>query len=136
VDLEKAYDSLPHPAISLTLKYYGASPEVLNLIKNYTKTHKPPCAQDTETQNRSPSTKESNNGDPLSPLLWNLFINPVVEQLLTADSAYTTTHGEKIGNTMFMDNITILSSSAQNLVSSFTLFQGFCDYHHLQISPS
>jgi hypothetical protein len=136
VDLEKAYDSLPHLAITTTLQYYGTMPELQNLIsKLYTGAHATVSTRYGNTE-PLPINKGVKQGDPLSPLLWNLFINPIVGQLLSKESVLTTTHGEKIGNTAFIDNITILSNTGPGLVKSFSLFQDFCNYHNLQISLS
>jgi len=76
LDLEKAYDSLPHVAIPMTLKHYGlnkaASYLIAKLYRNTTATvntlHGP-----TEP---FPIQRGVKQGNPLSPLLWNLFINP------------------------------------------------------------
>lgn len=46
-------------------------------------------------------------GDLLSPLLWYLFINPIVDHLLV-DPALKTKVGERIGATAFVDDVVIL----------------------------
>ncbi len=134
IDLEKAYDSLPHKAITSTLGYYGASPGLKKLIaKLYCRARAMVCMRYGATKSFTVN-KGVKQGDPLSPLLWNLFINPIVEHLLTANTAHATKFGEQVGSTVFADDIMILASSKEKMTGAFNMFNDFCSYHQLRIS--
>jgi hypothetical protein len=72
-------------------------------------------------------------GDPLSPLLFNLFINPIVEQLHQSTSGYHLESGERVGAVAFTDDITITSRTAQGMADLWSTLNKFCTDSGLQI---
>jgi hypothetical protein len=79
LDLEKTYDSLPHNTIPFTLSYYSLNKKATRLISK--------LSTNTSTKyglsdpfDRKCQVKQ---GDLLSPLIWNLFTNPLAHWLLS-----------------------------------------------------
>ncbi|MHB1873156.1 MAG: reverse transcriptase domain-containing protein [Steroidobacteraceae bacterium] len=136
LDFEKAYDSLPHDAIPLTLKFYGLSEEAVQLImKLYSNTIATVSTRygPTKPFHISRGVKQ---GDPLSPLLWNLFINPLAYWLHDNRNGYRISKGPFIGGLLFADDTTAISSSKEGLSALYKGIEEFCLFHHLRINPS
>jgi hypothetical protein len=91
------------------------------------------CTQYGKTKSLA-INKGVKQGDLLSLLLWNLFINPVVEHLLTANLAHSTKFSEKVRSTAFADDIVLLASTVEKMMEAFEAFHDFCAYHQLCIN--
>jgi len=95
VDLTGAFDSVPHSLIPLTLEKYGVSEKIVTLLNNlYT-------------------TKGTHQGDPGSPLIFNMMLDPILG---------------------FADDIVLVSDSQREITEMWDTFTTFC--YHAGRNPS
>ena len=89
IDLKKAYDTINHDALFYKLQQKNFSKNLLNLLDNiYSKTECTVKINGALT-NFYPCKKGQRQGDPLSPLLFNLFINDVLQSKKLAKQTNT-----------------------------------------------
>ena len=108
VDFQKAFDSVWHEALFRKLENKGINGQFLNVIKNiYQQTQ---CAVKINGKSTKYFAYEKGvqQGNPLSPLLFNLFINDIFEELRN-DSQITLDDQNMIHALMYADDLIIMA---------------------------
>ena len=125
LDLRKAYDSVWIEGLFQKLKQYKVPLSLLNLL-NLT-------LNDTQCINRIGNaygtTYTRSNGLPQgaisSPLLFNLFINDLIQQLLVTNITVLRETNIRLNNLFFADDIALLARSASELNQLITVCESF-----------
>ena len=112
LDLKKAYDSVPIYNILSKIKCFGISGKCYKFIKNLYLTSKANVRLNMKYSDTFEIQKGVRQGCPLSPILFNLFINDVFKGCEK--------YGVKIGDTLccgglFADDIVLCAPSEKNL---------------------
>ncbi len=76
-DLTKAYDSVSHKALHMTLEHLNFPTNFINLVDNMIKGSYTRCLVNGFLTERIPLNRGVKQGDPLSPLLFNIAIEPL-----------------------------------------------------------
>ena len=119
IDFQKAFDSVWHDGLFRKLENKGINGNFLNLIKNIYKSTKCAVKINQSTTNYFKYEKGVQQGNPLSPLLFNLFINDIFETLKNDPSTMITLNEEKYFNTlMYADDLILMSTSKKGLQKS------------------
>ena len=134
IDLEKAYDSVPHEALLLKLELFGLRGKAFSWIKA--------CYQDARISSKMPDGRLSSSrpyargvrqGDPLSPYLFNIFINdaitPAMRELgVPIRGTEALNHGtpERVCALMFADDIVFVAESIENVETLLAHFERWC----------
>ena len=135
IDFRKAYDSVCHKALFHKLANLNISDNFIEVLKNiYSKTT---CAVKVG-HNRTKFvnyTKGVRQGCPLSPLLFNTFINDLAETLedKSADS-FTLPNGFSLNCLMYADDIVIFSKTANGLQTLLNEVQVYCDSWNMNLN--
>ena len=128
VDFKKAYDSVWHKGLFHKLDSLGINGTFSDLIKDmYSKTL---CSVKIEN-NRTRYfnyTKGVRQGCPLSPLLFNIFINELAGKLCdTSSSPITLPNGTELNCLIYADDIVILSRSPDGLQHKLDNLKSYCN---------
>lgn len=155
LDLRKAYDSVPHEALFAKMESYGFSGKTMGLIRALYRrgpvTMTEPCGNrlwlDTDTGLRQ--------GCPLSPVLFNIFINdffkderfdgvavPGMASILpsrffSSTSPSPVQDGGRVRGAFFADDGVILAASREALVQNvIPAVVDWCNFNYAEPSPT
>lgn len=118
IDLTKAFDSVTPAALLKTLQHYNFPENTIELVREIYSNNKSnlftPIGKATEEIAMESGVKQ---GCALSPFLWVIYINPVLEHLRNQNSAFKTGNLE-VSHITFMDDINIISESLPGLLKA------------------
>ena len=109
IELNKAYDSVPHEACLKKIEDFGIRGRALTWISKLYENPSIGCRTPDGTTPPRPYRRGLKQGDPLSPILFNIFINDIIDQHL--ESLGIEVNGQKICALMFADDIAFISDS-------------------------
>ena len=133
IDLRKAYDSINHKALFHKLRKYNINGNFLSLIQNlYQKTK---CAVKVNGRRTDffQYSKGVRQGCPLSPLLFNLFINGIVK-CLNKNNPKPLKLNQNISCLLYADDLVIFSSSKEGLQKSLDAAANYFSKWNLDIN--
>ncbi|XP_076397793.1 uncharacterized protein LOC143266086 [Megachile rotundata] len=110
LDISKAFDTVPHAIIISGLKRRGVSEKICELVKDmYTN-----CTTEIKTNDKNNKIlikleRGVKQGDPLSPLLFNLSIEALLEYIENSSQGISVSENEKVATLAFVDDIGIIS---------------------------
>ena len=135
VDFKKAYDSVWHKGLFYKINNIGIFGKSLDLIKDiYNKTK---CAVkiNNSTTNYFNYTKGVRQGCPLSPILFNLYINDIFDIMNNdIESNIFLKDGEKINMLMYADDLILLSESKEGLQKQINKLNNYCKQWKLDVN--
>ena len=73
-------------------------------------------------------------GDNLSPLLFNLFINDIIDQFNTTDCSPPSLIESKVGSLLYADDLVIMSTSIEGLQISMQKLHNYCTKWKLNVN--
>ncbi len=136
VDFQKAFDRVWHNALFYKLKTMGVSDKFYAIIKSmYSQTEMAVRVGSTLTS-MFPSNIGIRQGDILSPLLFNLFINELPLKLQASDINAPVLVNRSVPCLLYADDLILLSLSKSGLQASLNLLSRFCDEWGLDINVS
>ena len=133
VDFQKAFDSVWHDALFRKLENKGINGPFLNLIKNiYQQTE---CAVKINGKSTKYFSYEKGvqQGNPLSPILFNLFINDIFEEIYN-DSEITLDEQNNINALMYADDLIIMATSPEKLQESLDKLSQYCQKWKMNVN--
>jgi hypothetical protein len=135
VDFRKAFDSIWHDALFLKLQRLGISGPFYDVIKNmYQKVTATVKGPNGELSNTFAIKRGVKQGDILSPLLFNLFINDVIPLFEENDSTPLKLIEQTVGCLLYADDLVILSSSPEGLQKSLNKLHSYCSKWKLEVN--
>ena len=133
VDFQKAFDSVWHEALFRKLENLGINGNFLQIIKNiYNNTE---CAVKINGRGTKyfKYKKGVQQGNPLSPLLFNLFINDIFKAV--KNDARVTLDGQNYFNAlMYADDLIIIATSPEELQRSLDGLSEYCEKWKLNVN--
>lgn len=136
MDLEGAYENVSIKALFNLLLAYNFPQRLVNLLYSMYQDNKVSILTSFGPTQHINVTKGVRQGDPLSPLLFNLFINPVVERIHTEELGYELESGRQISILAFADDLVGISSSLSNLAVIWTIINKWCQDLQMNIKAS
>nr|CAI5864990.1 unnamed protein product [Callosobruchus analis] len=113
LDISKAFDTVPHDALVPALRRLGVAPYIADYVKN--------AYQDCKTvipSNDDPIQiglkRGVKQGDPLSPLLWNAVVDPLLTYLDPRENKGIALGGRKVSVLAFADDLILLSDTVED----------------------
>ena len=135
VDFRKAFDSVWHNGLFQKLEKLNIVGNFLSVLKNmYSQTL---CFVKIDKMMTQffPYTKGVRQGCPLSPLLFNIYLNDLVPNLALSNSfPLGLPNGSSISCMMYADDLILLSRSEKGLQSMLDKLQEFCESWELSIN--
>ena len=135
IDIRKAFDSVEKWGIKKTLKYYRFPKEFIRMIIELYGEN----LLDVITAHGMTEKFEVGNGvrqgDPLSPIIFMLWINPFLEYIEDMDVGYKIKK-EKVPGLAFADDIILNGSNREELERIYEALLMFCEYYGIKINQS
>lgn len=135
VDFARAFDSVSHEHFLCVLRGMQVDPHVVELIRGSYQD----CVTRVEIGDRQ--TPEINmrvgvkQGDPMSPLLFNLAMDPLIHGLERLGKGLSVS-GTKVTTLAFADDLVLVSDSWQGMAHNLGILEAFCDKTGLKVKPS
>uniref|UniRef100_UPI003D81C635 R2 retrotransposon protein n=1 Tax=Platysternon megacephalum TaxID=55544 RepID=UPI003D81C635 len=132
VDIAKAFDSVSHDHIMWVLQERGLDQHIVNIIEDsYKKIH---TRMEVGTERTPPIEIKVGvkQGDPMSPLLFNLAIDPLITALEKANTGFS--YGKnKITSLAFADDLVMLSDTWEGMNKNIQILETFCNLSGLKV---
>ena len=134
VDLEKAFDSVWRKGLLYKVKKLGIEGNMLDIIKSiYDNTTYSIIINDKLTPRYS-STKGIKQGDTLSTLLFNIYINDLPAHISKGIKDSVTIEDTSLNSLMFADDLVLISNSNTDLQRSIDNLSTYCKKWDLKIN--
>ena len=134
VDFQKAFDSVWHEGLFRKLENLGINGNFLNLIRDIYKQTKCAVKINNKTTQFFDYNKGVLQGNPLSPTLFNIFINEIFKAVRNRDSMLTLDDTNFFNALMYADDLILLSTTEGGLQSSLNALHEFCRTWKLNIN--
>ena len=136
VDFEKAFDTVDHSLLWYKLYMTNCSSKIINMIKNIYKEVKVTVRVNNKMSDFFESTIGVKQGEPLSPLLFLLFINDMVNDVSvnTADTVFI--QGIPIQLLLFADDTVLFSKSQVSLQNQIDKLEIYCKKWKLKVNAT
>ena len=136
VDFKKAFDSVWHEGLFYKMNKIGIGGKTLELIKDiYRKTK---CAVKSKNSITSffDYTKGVRQGCPLSPILFNIYVNDLFEFMNNDNDSdiFLQESEHKVNILMYADDLIILSETKEGLQKQIDKLAKYCSKWRLQIN--
>ena len=116
VDFKKAFDSVWHIGLFQKMETLGLHGKLLSLIKNIYKNTKCAVKWDDKTTQFFDFTKGVRQGCPLSPILFNLYVNDIFEMINSSmKTPIYLNENNKVNAIMYADDLVIIAQSEVEL---------------------
>lgn len=116
-DIMKAYDTVPHEAMLEKLTWYGVGGKMLAFITALYNGSNFKVRSNGKLSELAQLLRGLRQGDPLSTVLFNIYINDLPERLrehgVTIDAQ---DEGEKFGSLLFADDLANMTGSMEELI--------------------
>ena len=132
IDLRKAFDTVWHDGLFLKLQKAGITGKVYNVIKSmYNNCHsRVKCNH--FLSDPIDISKGVHQGNVLSPLLFNVFINDIGDTFTENDVPVL--QSSSVSHLLYADDLLLLSTTADGLQHNITKVQEFCKQWGLSIN--
>lgn len=134
VDFKKAFDSVWHDGLFYKLASYGINGNFLKYIKHLYSSMESCLKFPQGISNFFQVKIGTRQGDVLSPTLFNLFINDIIDQLQSVNSDPAIIDNYKVTTLLYADDLVIISTSPKGLQSCIDVLSNYCKKWKLQIN--
>lgn len=126
VDIAKAFDTVSHQHILHVLQQRKVDPHIIELVRDMYKNINT-CITTKKTQTDPIQIRVGvKQGDPMSPLLFNLAMDPLLCKLEESNNGYH--QGlNSITAMAFADDLVLLSDSWENMKRNIEILETFCN---------
>ena len=116
LDLKNAFGSISHKMVQYALRQYGVPLKWCQVVFGLYDSLCARVVTSTWTTNFFPYHRGVFQGDPLSPIIFNMAFSPVIAQIKAINmSPYVTKHGASVGLTAYADDLAVVTRSPEHL---------------------
>ena len=126
IDFRKAFDHIWRPAMYYKMIDKGVTGLVYHLIKDMYTNNKSAVKMNDKHTNYFVNNIGVRQGDGLSPTLFNIFINDIINELLTDECTPANISGIKVGCLLYADDLVIASETTVGLRESLGKLDEYC----------
>lgn len=134
VDFARAFDTVSHEHILSALGQINVDPHVVGLVQQ---TYTNSCTSVEVGGQHTPDITVRvgvKQGDPMSPLLFNLALDPLIHGLERFGKGYTVA-GHRVTSLAFADDLVLVGGSWTDMAHNLELLQEFCRNTGLRVQP-
>ncbi len=115
LDISKAFDTVPHSLVIKCLRAYGIPEPLLQCAVSTFCGAETVLQTGTDAQAKVILKRGVKQGDPMSPFLFNLVLDPLLRQLQLAGAGYAVADGVQIPALAFADDLNLFAESPEAL---------------------
>ena len=135
IDFKKAFDTVWHDGLFLKLQQIGIKGNFLETLRNMYKNTKCAIKLGDQLTQFFPCMKGVRQGDPLSPTLFNIFLNDLFNELRKENCDPVSLNDTDYFNALaYADDIVILSTTAKGLQKALDITEKYCEKWRLTIN--
>lgn len=135
IDMSKAFDSVPHELIQESLRSRGVDIMFRRLVRNlYSMCHTRVRTADGETA-KIRLRRGVKQGDPLSPILFNLALDPLLYALEAGGKGFEYGDDHSVAAIAYADDVMLVSDSGPGMELNLSILDQFCDLTGLRVNP-
>ena len=134
VDFRKAFDSIWHEALFLKLLRKNIGGPFYRVIKSMYDQTCTALKIDGNLTERFHVYSGVRQGDILSPILFNIFIDDIVKEFNNLECSPPSLIEETVGSLLYADDLVILSTTAEGLQNSIDKLSSYCTRWKMQIN--
>ena len=136
LDLRDAFGSVPHELIFTNMRRMGIQSQLIEATKDMYEGCTTRMFVNQETSRQFELRRGVKQGCPLSPTLFNISIEPLIQRLNGAaeQEGYHIAE-EAVAVLAYADDVMIVSDSEEGLNNLITIVEQFCGYACLTINP-
>ena len=135
-DLADAFGSVQHNLISHCLQRYQVPLPVQNYIMNLYNILGGSVVTKSWTSNKFEFKKGVYQGDPLSPIVFLIIFNPLIERLMQEDSFGYKINDHSYLSTPFADDFNLITSNKMTHQRLINMLSKYCETMGLTLKPS
>ncbi|XP_023232450.1 uncharacterized protein LOC111632285 [Centruroides sculpturatus] len=135
LDLANAFGSVPHATIISCLKWCGLAAPSIQVIEDLLHGCHTRIRSSSGLTDPIPILAGVKQGCPLSPILFNLVVEPVLRMLSGLQTGYSI-HGRSISVLAYADDITITSPTVSGLQQQLNLLTSWAIHSGLTFNPA
>ncbi|CAM5179267.1 unnamed protein product [Eretmochelys imbricata] len=132
IDIAKAFDSVSHDHIMWVLRERGLDQHMINIISDsYRNVH---TRMEVGKELTQPIAIEVGvkQGDPMSPLLFNLALDPLISTLEKTGKGFPV-DAQRVTALAFADDLVMLSDSWEGMNANIQILESFCKLSGLKV---
>jgi len=133
VDLRKAYDSVWREGLFQKLETDGVPQKLVRLVRMWYETVRAKVRVNDVESEWFETKVGVKQGDTLSPLLFNIFINGIVEKVKSRGGG-ARVGDQKISILLFADDMVLLAESEEELKDLMAAVEEYCKEWHLEVN--
>ena len=134
LDLKKAFDSVERPGLIQKLHKIGFGQKTINLLADMYRNTYTSIIYKNKILPKLSTTKGVKQGDNLSPLLFNIFINDLPEILKKGDTYPVQLQGSSLNSMLWADDIVMFSETKEGLQQCLDNLSKYCKEWKLEIN--
>ena len=135
IDFRKAFDTVWHDGLFYKLQQIGIKGHFLETLKNIYKNTQCAVKLDDKLTKFFQCKKGVRQGDPLSPVLFNIFLNDLFKELRTGNcDPVFLKESDPFNALAYADDIVLLSTSKEGLQRALDITQKYCEKWRLSIN--
>uniref|UniRef100_A0A5S6R5R9 Reverse transcriptase domain-containing protein n=1 Tax=Trichuris muris TaxID=70415 RepID=A0A5S6R5R9_TRIMR len=118
LDVAKAFDTVSHFSIRRALARHKVSAEGIELLMNLLQNSTTYLEHSDGNSDPIPLTRGVKQGDPMSPLLFSMVLDELLDDLTQSGGGFTFANGVEVNCLAFADDLLLLSDSKAGLQSN------------------
>ena len=137
LDFKKAYDSVWHDSLFSQIERLNIRGNFLAIIKDMCKNSHCPVKIQNKVTNFFKCEKGVRQGCPLTPVLFNIFINTLARDLDNSSTdSLELLNGSRISCLMYADDVILISKSPEGLQNLLDSVSTFCNKWKMTVNPT
>ena len=134
IDISKAFNSIQHWHIEEVLKYYKINPKLIAAIMNFLENRRARLKINSQVIEWFKVTQGTPQGDSISPLLFLMCINPIIEYINQKREGYKLNKWMKISILAYANNIVLIGSSRKEIKKTLKQLEKWMNTYGLTIN--